>query len=395
MRYLPILIALLFISCNREKLLEVKNPIDKDRLSEVVCVDLAKLPEYQNSNILVNGKDVPYQLLDSDKDGNSDKLLFLANFKANDNAKLSFGNRKNKLQDSKMVNVRFGEKHKPYREIHDFKRVKKGDSLRAADLFLMEGPAWENDKIAFRNYYDERNGMDIFGKRTNKMVLDSVGIEGTNYHKISDWGMDILKVGNSLGAGAIALKINDTVFPVRNIENSFYKLTVEGQLFAEFQLIHKNCKLSDRTYDITHTISIYAGTQFYNSKVEIKGLKGDEKLVTGIVNLHSDSLYLETVNNEEFIFATYDKQAENKANLGMGIMVNKKYYPKVVSKETSAKGIENTYMVEMNIDKNKSAEYRFYAAWETADTKYGNLNGFLDLLKEDAVKKLNPIELAN
>ena len=39
----------------------------------------------------------------------------------------------------------------------------------------MEGSAWENDLVGFRNYMDQRNGMDIFGKTTPDMVLDQCG----------------------------------------------------------------------------------------------------------------------------------------------------------------------------------------------------------------------------
>ena len=40
------------------------------------------------------------------------------------------------------------------------------------------------------------------------MVLDEVGTDtAKNYHQLSDWGMDILKVGTSLGAGALALQL--------------------------------------------------------------------------------------------------------------------------------------------------------------------------------------------
>ncbi|MBK7700210.1 MAG: DUF4861 family protein [Saprospiraceae bacterium] len=45
------------------------------------------------------------------------------------------------------------------------------------------------------------------------MVLNSVGIH-ENYHEMQDWGMDILKVGNSLGAGAIGLIIGDSLFRI-------------------------------------------------------------------------------------------------------------------------------------------------------------------------------------
>lgn len=50
----------------------------------------------------------------------------------------------------------------------------------------MEGPAGKNDKVGFRNYYDLRNGMDIFGKITDKMVLDTIGLTGS-YHDLSNW----------------------------------------------------------------------------------------------------------------------------------------------------------------------------------------------------------------
>ena len=33
-----------------------------------------------------------------------------------------------------------------------------------------EGPGWESDKIGYRLYLDWRNAIDIFGKKTNKMV---------------------------------------------------------------------------------------------------------------------------------------------------------------------------------------------------------------------------------
>ncbi len=45
--------------------------------------------------------------------------------------------------------------------------------------YQMEGPAWENDLVGFRNYLDQRNGMDIFGKIESRMVLDSVGVAGS------------------------------------------------------------------------------------------------------------------------------------------------------------------------------------------------------------------------
>ena len=74
----------------------------------------------------------------------------------------------------------------------------------------------ENDKVGFRLYLDGRNAKDIYGKRTSELVLKDIGLDesGTpvdNYHVLRDWGRDILQVGNSLGAGGLALFENDSL----------------------------------------------------------------------------------------------------------------------------------------------------------------------------------------
>ena len=69
-----------------------------------------------------------------------------------------------------------------------------------------EGPGWESDKIGYRLYLDWRNATDIFGKKTHKLVLDGVGLDGfDSYHEVSDWGVDVLKVGSSLGIGSVEI----------------------------------------------------------------------------------------------------------------------------------------------------------------------------------------------
>ena len=68
-----------------------------------------------------------------------------------------------------------------------------------------EGPGWESDKIGYRLYLDWRNAIDIFGKKTDKMVLQNVGLDGfDSYHEMQDWGVDVLKVGDALGIGTLA-----------------------------------------------------------------------------------------------------------------------------------------------------------------------------------------------
>src|SRR5690606_24347117 len=71
-----------------------------------------------------------------------------------------------------------------------------------SEFIRYEGPGRESDKVAYRFYLDWRNGFDIFGKKIPDMVLQNVGQDGyQSYHEPADWGMDLLKVGKSLGAG--------------------------------------------------------------------------------------------------------------------------------------------------------------------------------------------------
>jgi len=67
-----------------------------------------------------------------------------------------------------------------------------------------EGPGWESDKVGYRFYLDQRNATDVFGKVTREMVLQQVGLDGfDSYHEMQPWGMDVMKVGKSLGIGSI------------------------------------------------------------------------------------------------------------------------------------------------------------------------------------------------
>lgn len=84
-----------------------------------------------------------------------------------------------------------------------------------------EGPGWESDKVAYRLYLDWRNAIDVFGKKTNQMILESVGQDGyDSYHKMQDWGMDILKVGNSLGLGSFGRYDGNEVHHFKKVDST-------------------------------------------------------------------------------------------------------------------------------------------------------------------------------
>ena len=253
--------------------------------------------------------------------------------------------------------------------------------------YQTEGPAWENDKVGFRLYMDVRNGKDIFGKTTTALVMDTVGTFGDKYyhHFDSRWGMDILKVGKSLGAGALAIKVktnggSDTLIRLgENVGETSYELIKDADSIAVIRLHYKNWKVLSRTYNLTEEISIRPGTFYYESMISMTGLKGDEKLVTGIVNLKSKQSFPLQSNGYKVLY-THDKQSENDDYLGMAIKVANIYNPVFGQTPNEGNGILNTYTVTMDIKNNQPVKFQFYACWEKTDKNFADKTYFQNFL---------------
>lgn len=258
--------------------------------------------------------------------------------------------------------------------------------------YLTEGPAWENDKVGFRLYFDVRNGKDIWGKTTERMVLDEVGADtAKNYHEQADWGMDVLKVGPSLGAGSLALQVplsngKDTLVRLggKNIAQVTYEKVADGPVRAICRLKYSNWKVADGMEPVTvvEEIHIWGGQYFYESHVTVTGAPKGAQLVTGIVNLHSKAVQEISAGNFKGIF-TYDVQSENKDKLGMAIVMPKAQVAGTATTPNANTEIQNTYIIKANLKNNEPVVYRFYAGWEKSDSRFTSAEGFEQFLKKD------------
>lgn len=388
------LVAMFFTgACQRKVTFTVSNPGNEDLIDLVTVIDRSEIQKFlvdadAAQFVAVkdeNGELLPSQCDDFDKDGNWDELAFLCDLEAGENKRILFEAIENQPEFTIRTNIRFGRFTKPFEEVSGDLRMKTNDTQFTAPVYQMEGPAWENDLIAFRNYYDARNGIDIFGKRVSSMVMDSVGVNGRDYHTLADWGMDILKVGNSLGAGAIAIGIGDSLYRVGPCEEGNYRLITEGPVRAVLELTYKNVPAGDRLYNVTHRISIYAGERFYRSRVWIDDLQGDEELVTGIVNLHNvpaDTLEEGTLK----IIASLGNQGISGEMLGMAVLVPGEQFRKFREAPAEGPGIVSTHLVSLALQKDVPSEYCFLAAWEVQDERVKNREYFKELVKEAANK---------
>lgn len=379
----------------------LKNTANIERKDELIVIPwdsvVNKLGEISSNKTLLvfnSSKTFSSQLDDLNGDGKWDELAFLADLKPQEMLTLNI-----KVIDMSeapkydvRTNIRFAriiKAGKIYEEANSAKRLKgfMVDSTKHYPQF--EGPGWENDKVAFRNYFDERNGIDIFGKTTTKMILDSVGIK-EEYHHLKPWGMDILKVGNSLGAGALGAYYKDSLYRISAIEGASFKIVAEGPVRSILDLDFAKMQTSNLTFTLKHRISIVAGEYGYHSDVYVFEPSDNFLLVTGLVNLHCKDLFSMTTDSCH-IFYTYDKQSENNDTLGLGIILNTNSYKECYPTPKNGNGITNTFAIKMPFVTSFPVKFRFIAGWKLSSPIFYDKKQFENYLKQQAIRFENPI----
>ena len=365
---------------------------------------IGEIPAGQLPIFIFNGDTLPSQCVDFNHDGSTDDFLVLLSLPANgsEDVNVIYVPATQYPVFKPRTNIRFARHVDHPEELDTATRAQTADTRVTSKIFQMEGPAWENDKVGFRNYFDLRNGTDIFGKQTAEMVLDSVGLNrriqmpnglvvGAIYHDLSSWGMDVLKVGNSLGAGSIALSVNDSLYRIGDNGFGTFKRLFEGPLQSEFMFGFPEWKAGKDSFNINQYISITAGKYRYKSSL-ITGRAGSSvAFVTGIVNMHSDSLYVEKVSEHYTALLTHAVQSEDTAMLTMALLIPDDELEGYGKTRNSGEGITDTYYARLKTNEGVPVSYWFYAFWATANPEFNDLENVLGIIRKDAALMENPV----
>ncbi len=243
-----------------------------------------------------------------------------------------------------------------------------------------EGPGWESDKVAFRFYLDNRNAIDVFAKKTTDIVLPAVGVDGfDNYHKMSAWGMDNMKVGKALGVGTIASWNGTKAVRVDKKDSTSCTIQADGKVRSQIKTIYYGWEANGAKCNLTSLISIDAGSRA--SHMELTVDKTIPNIATGINKDKNSELIVSNDKNSEWSYiATFGKQSLNDDMQGLAVFARTKQIKEITGDELNH--------VLVLTPQNNSVEYYFMATWELDSEPVATKDDFVKCIDE-VMSRLN------
>jgi hypothetical protein len=321
-------------------MIRVGNQNDKACFDLPVIIDLHQLvSQYQDfiadSCIVLSGEyEIPSQLNDNDGDGQKDELVFVADFKPLETRSFLIADKSESKGShiyAKRTQAELSYKTGGYWENHKYIGGQFGNVsfLRVPNehtdhsfFIRYEGPGWESDRVGYRFYLDWRNAIDIFGKLTDTLVLQHVGLDGfESYHEPAPWGMDIFKVGKTLGLGSVALWKDQKVNMVSETDSVTCHIVLNGPVESMIETNYYGWKVGDVRNNLNSKLSIYAGSRVTEHQIRIAGDGG--LISTGLIRDKKADLIRPSAESEGWTYmATWGCQSLNNDSLGIALLYN-------------------------------------------------------------------------
>ncbi|MEN2416235.1 DUF4861 family protein [Flavobacterium mesophilum] len=368
LKYLYLLLTVFpsLLFAQSKAIIEIQNTSDLERKEAVVSIEwkaiLSHFPKIDTTNFVVvnpaTKKQIPFQFEHKGKSGIQNLLLQL-NIKAKSTVRFSI------------------QKGKP--ESFAVKTFARYVPERMDDF------AWENDKIAFRAYgkalektRDDAYGLDVWVKRTDKMVINERYKTG-EYHADHGNGLDYYKVGFTLGAGSMAPYIKDSVYYSGNYHR--WKLLDNGPLRSTFQLEYDAWDAAGTKVSCVKTISLDAGSQL--NRIENVYTYSDNKampVAVGISKRPENGVLL--LNEQKGILGYWEPKHGDDGTTGVGSILITPVKNMLVEKEQ--------LLAETETKNNETIVYYTGAVWDKTG-KITNSAQWFDYLNHFSEELKNPL----
>lgn len=248
--------------------LGIENPTDATRDAEDIVISIADLrsiaPDFTPGSVIVTATDArtlaedlvalqTVELLSQvdafDDHKKADELVFQIDLKP---------------RQTRIVTISYGEVNQIWRLRADYPK-------RTAALFAkkIEGVGWESERNAWRLYFDQRNAIDLFGKRRPSLQVEMFASPEFIYNAESPEGRDIFRVGPALGIGAFGAWIDGKLVKVSDVKDREWQIVSSGPVRSVVDLTYSGWNAGGRSLTLHSRITQWAGERGFEHVVHI------------------------------------------------------------------------------------------------------------------------------
>ena len=282
----------LFATClcagasNKNFTLKVSNPQSSAVADYPVVVSLDDVKFSVKAAVVMMGDvEIPCQLDDMDGDLRPDELVFLANVSGKTEntysvALSSEGEQKN-YPARVYANMGLNDKYGKYPTINNIEAA--GDSYLFKDVFP-HGAEFESEFTAYRVYFDNRQNIDLYGKRQKGLELAKTHFYSVKKDLDAGMGNDVLWAGGSMGCGTLREFKHGSPVLVENVK-------MRGERIVAYGPLRTIVEMKDYGWNgnnIRTLYILYAGHREVEVQVISDGPLSGWQLCTGVQKVGTD-----------------------------------------------------------------------------------------------------------
>lgn len=359
----------------------VTNPGNETRKDEPVAITVSA-PWVKSVTVYAEGKEIPSQLDDLDRDGKFDELAFVVDLAPREQKELKIV-----YSDKRVAADRYPSR------VHAqmFLKDPKTKELIAKDVVTAtednmynklhhHGPAFESDMIAYRIYFDKKQTIDIYGKKNKGLELTETMWYPTDEQLAKGMGDDIIRVFGSVGVGALKGwdNIGQRAIHIEPMTQREARIVAKGPVRTVVEMEVKGWKYNGRSVDMNSRYILWAG----HRDVQVQNILGGnlKNLVfcTGVMKMAEHTSYVDDRGVAAVWGTDYpvnDTVKYPKQTCGLAVAIAPEYV-----KERHDDKINYLYLLQP--DARGRIDYRMTVAAEKENFGYKNADQFFDYVKK-------------
>lgn len=358
----------------------VENTWASDKVDEPVVLRLADLkPGFEVRSATVYGgkdKEIPSQLDDLDRDTEADELAFVVNIPARTKQTLqvvlSDQPSEKRYPARVYAQMRLNDKSQKNPHIRYITFEGSVPVKQSYSAMYHHGPAFESELVAFRAYMDNRQSIDLYGKKFRRLELAETNFYPKKEQLAAGYGDDVLWAGTSIGVGSFRGWVGGKLQTIDTVESRSAGVLASGPVRTVVEFFDRNWQYDGAVLNMTQRYTLYAGHRDVRVDISFReaGEAASKTFATGVQKLERDNVGFLDADGLAGSWGSnlaYKNDTVNhpRETVGLGIYVPRRY---LLSKQED----ENNYLYQMRPDKDGRLTYYFTFAAAKEERGYKN-----------------------